>query len=98
MSQPNDDSNSSDDARTLHSLGDPTLPEVIRQALARTPARVLAGRAGSGYRTVTALRLREDHAVARDAVHAEVNLLEVFNVVRRSAAGRHGVADYVGPS
>ncbi len=40
----------------------------------RTPARVLAGRAGSSYRTPTLLALRHDHAAARDAVWAEVNL------------------------
>ena len=54
------------------------LPDAIRQALARTPARLLAGRAGTGYRTATALQLREDHAVARDAVLLEPNLLEAF--------------------
>jgi ethanolamine ammonia-lyase small subunit len=33
-----------------------------------TPARVLLGRAGTAYRTGTALRLRADHAAARDAL------------------------------
>lgn len=42
--------------------------------LARTPARVLAGRAGPGYRTATWLQLRADHAAARDAVYAELDL------------------------
>src|SRR5256885_7779785 len=41
---------------------------------ARTPARILVGRAGSSYRTPTHLGLRQDHAAARDAVHAEVDL------------------------
>src|SRR5262249_38951296 len=41
---------------------------------ARTPARVLAGRAGPAYRTATLLGLRGDHAAARDAVQAEVEL------------------------
>lgn len=50
----------------------PTDP--IAEFLARTPARVLAGRAGPGYRTETWLKLREDHAAARDAVHAELDL------------------------
>src|SRR5262249_29628511 len=44
---------------------------VLRQ---RTPARVLTGRAGASYRTSTLLQLRHDHAAARDAVHAEVEL------------------------
>ncbi|QDU23420.1 ethanolamine ammonia-lyase subunit EutC [Urbifossiella limnaea] len=46
----------------------------VAELLARTPARVLAGRAGPGYRTATWLQLREDHAAARDAVHAELDL------------------------
>lgn len=41
---------------------------------ARTPARVLAGQAGTGYRSETLLGLRADHAFARDAVHAELDL------------------------
>ena len=46
----------------------------LRSLLARTPARVLAGRAGPSYRTATHLALRRDHAFARDAVHAEFDL------------------------
>lgn len=45
--------------------------ERIRQ---RTPARILVGRAGPGYRTATQLALRQDHAAALDAVHAELDL------------------------
>ena len=41
---------------------------------ARTPARILVGRAGSSYRTATQLELRRDHAAALDAVHAEVEM------------------------
>lgn len=40
----------------------------------RTPARIFEGRAGSGYRTVTQLELRRDHAAALDAVHADLDL------------------------
>jgi ethanolamine ammonia-lyase small subunit len=54
----------------------------VSAALARTPARVLAGRAGPGYRTATWLKLREDHAAARDAVRAEVDLLTTFGADR----------------
>lgn len=39
----------------------------------RTPARIFAGRAGSGYRTRTQLELRRDHAAALDAVHADLD-------------------------
>ncbi len=49
-------------------------PPLLREARARTPARILVGRAGSSYRTETLLALRRDHAAARDAVHAEIDL------------------------
>jgi ethanolamine ammonia-lyase small subunit len=38
----------------------------------RTPARILVDRSGLSYRTETWLRLRQDHAAAADAVHAEL--------------------------
>ena len=49
-------------------------PELIERIRARTPARVLADRAGSAYRTATQLELRHAHAAARDAVRAELDL------------------------
>lgn len=49
-------------------------PEIVRRVRARTPARLLAGRAGAAYRTGTQLELRHAHAAARDAVRAEFNL------------------------
>jgi ethanolamine ammonia-lyase small subunit len=49
-------------------------PDLIEKIRARTPARVLADRTGASYRTVTQLRLRQDHAAARDAVRAEFDL------------------------
>ncbi len=49
-------------------------PEIVRRIRARTPARLLAGRAGSGYRTRTQMELRQAHAAARDAVRTELNL------------------------
>jgi ethanolamine ammonia-lyase small subunit len=71
--------------------------EALRQVRERTPARVLTGRAGSGYRTTTLLQLRCDHAAARDAVHAAVDLkrdfgstlverLRLFEVATRAAS------------
>jgi ethanolamine ammonia-lyase small subunit len=45
-----------------------------RAILERTPARILVGSAGAAYRTPTQLELRRDHAVARDAVRAEIDL------------------------
>ena len=53
-------------------------PELVRKIRARTPARILVGRAGPAYRTETQLQLREDHAVARDAVRAELDVNAVF--------------------
>lgn len=50
------------------------LPALLRAVRARTPARILAGRAGPAYRTATQLELRQDHAAALDAVHAELDL------------------------
>ena len=50
----------------------------IARLLNRTPARALVGRAGPAYRTETLLQLREDHAAARDAVQAEVDLERDF--------------------
>jgi ethanolamine ammonia-lyase small subunit len=63
--------------------GDRTLapadvPEIVRKIRARTPARILAGRAGAAYRTETQLELREAHAAARDAVRAELDLAHAF--------------------
>ena len=39
-----------------------------------TTARVLTGRVGTSYRTASLLQLRADHAAARDAVDAELDL------------------------
>src|SRR5437879_7058865 len=56
-------------------LAQSTLMQLIR---ARTPARLLVGRAGPCYRTATQLELRQDHAAALDAVRAEVDLPRDF--------------------
>jgi ethanolamine ammonia-lyase small subunit len=52
----------------------PELPNIVAAIRARTPARILVGRAGASYRTATQLSLRQDHAFALDAVHAEVDV------------------------
>jgi ethanolamine ammonia-lyase small subunit len=54
------------------------LPELLMAVRARTPARILVGRAGPAYRTATQLELRQDHASAVDAVHAELDLERDF--------------------
>lgn len=59
-------------------LSNSELPEIVRKIRARTPARLLVGRAGAAYRTSTQMDLREAHAAARDAVRAEMNLETVF--------------------
>ena len=53
---------------------DESLPDLIDLVRARTPARLLVGRAGSSYRTETHLDLLEDHAAAMDAVRSEMDL------------------------
>jgi ethanolamine ammonia-lyase small subunit len=53
--------------------------EVVRRIRMHTPARLLVGRAGAAYRTETQLQLREDHAKARDAVRAELDLKTAFD-------------------
>jgi len=49
-------------------------PAIVRKIRARTPARLLAGRAGGAYRSGTQIELRDAHAAARDAVRTELNL------------------------
>jgi ethanolamine ammonia-lyase small subunit len=53
---------------------EPAIPDFLDRIRSRTPARVLAGSAGAGYRTETQLDLRQAHAAARDAVRTELDL------------------------
>ena len=55
------------------------LPDLVRKIRERTPARLLAGRAGAAYRTETQLDLRSAHAAAKDAVRAEMQLTSLFD-------------------
>jgi ethanolamine ammonia-lyase small subunit len=59
-------------------LSENDLPEIVKKIRARTPARLLAGRAGAAYRTATQIELREAHAAARDAVREEFNPVAAF--------------------
>jgi ethanolamine ammonia-lyase small subunit len=52
--------------------------ELLQSIRARTPARIFIGRSGPSYRTSTQHQLRQDHAAALDAVHAELDLLNDF--------------------
>jgi ethanolamine ammonia-lyase small subunit len=54
------------------------LPEIVKKIRSRTPARLLAGRAGAAYRTATQIDLREAHAAARDAVREEFDPAAAF--------------------
>ncbi len=54
---------------------EPGLSRWLERVRERTPARILVGRAGGSYRTDTWLDLRADHAAARDAVTAELDLV-----------------------
>lgn len=65
-----------DENRTALTGGE--LPEIVRKIRARTPARLLVGRAGAAYRTSTQLELREAHAAARDGVRDELQCEEAF--------------------
>jgi ethanolamine ammonia-lyase small subunit len=49
------------------------VPALLQALRDRTPARLLVGRMGTAYPTATQLALRQDHAAALDAVHAEVD-------------------------
>jgi ethanolamine ammonia-lyase small subunit len=55
------------------------LPEFLQKVRARTPARLLVGRAGAACRTDTQLDLREAHAAARDAVRSELATGDAFD-------------------
>src|ERR1700716_3942623 len=67
------------DDRSNRLLSDPDSAEIARRIRMHTPARLLVGRAGAAYRTETQLQLREDHAKARDAVRAELDLKTAFS-------------------
>ncbi|MGA7288953.1 MAG: ethanolamine ammonia-lyase subunit EutC [Terriglobales bacterium] len=66
---------SEDNQLARRHLPDSGLSEIISKVRAQTPARLLAGRSGGAYRTVTQLELREAHAAARDAVRTEFDLV-----------------------
>jgi len=65
----------------------PGWPQLVQKIRARTPARLLVGRAGAAYRTATQLELRRAHAAALDAVRAELDLARDLGdeLVRRFA-------------
>ena len=62
------------------SLVGPEWSDLVQKIRARTPARLLVGRAGAAYRTGAQLDLREAHAAARDAVRDELDLNAAFGI------------------
>src|ERR1700730_7478201 len=64
---------------SFHDLPEKEWPEIVRKIRARTPARLMVGRAGAAYRTSTQMDLREAHAAARDAVCEELDLERDFD-------------------
>jgi ethanolamine ammonia-lyase small subunit len=74
-------------------LPEPTpLPTILERVRARTPARILTGRAGAAYRTATWLELRRDHAAAKDAVCSEIDLARDLGAAFVAAWGLFEVA------
>jgi ethanolamine ammonia-lyase small subunit len=80
------------DGHELSPLRTLPIPGPVAQLRARTPARILSSRAGPAYRTVTWLELRRDHAAARDAVRAEIDLAEDLGAAFVSEWGLFEVA------
>jgi ethanolamine ammonia-lyase small subunit len=66
-----------------HEPADSALPARVAELRRATPARILAGRSGSSYRTNVWLGLRHDHAAALDAVHAELDVDRDFGELAR---------------
>src|SRR6202166_5386483 len=67
------------DDRSDRLVPDADSADIVRRVRMPTPARLLVGGAGAAYRTETQLQLREDHAKARDAVRAELELKTAFD-------------------
>lgn len=59
-------------SKAVPTLESPEDPELLRQLLGRTTARIGVGRAGPRLKTKTMLTLRADHAAARDAVFMDI--------------------------
>ena len=61
------------DLRKLYLTEDPQDKNTFAKMKMKTPARLGSGRAGPGYKTLTMLRFRADHAAAQDAVFSQVS-------------------------
>lgn len=65
-------------------------PDALERMMAKTPARIGVGNAGARLKTKTMIKLRADHAAARDAVQTDVKEelikeLKLFPVVTQCA-------------
>ena len=54
-------------------IDDPQDPDALQRMMAKTTARIGVGRCGPRLKTQTLLKLRADHAAARDAVMMDVS-------------------------
>lgn len=61
------------DLKTMLLVDHPENREGYLAMKARTPARLGSGRAGARYKTLSALRMRADHAAAQDSVFSDVD-------------------------
>jgi ethanolamine ammonia-lyase small subunit len=61
------------DPRPIHAVDRPIDEASLQRLVALTPSQIAVGRAGNRFKTDLALRIREGHADARDAVHSEVD-------------------------
>ncbi|MFW5740165.1 MAG: ethanolamine ammonia-lyase subunit EutC [Myxococcota bacterium] len=59
-------------ARPVPEIKDPKSLAFLERLMKSTPAKVVTGRTGTRYRTDTYLSLRGDHAIAKDAVTADL--------------------------
>ncbi len=59
-------------ARRADGVDHPHNEALLERLVQATPARIAAGRTGTRYRSETYLSLRADHAIAKDAVEAEL--------------------------
>lgn len=69
-------------------------PEFLERLVQATPSRIAMGRTGTRYRASTYLALRGDHAIAKDAVDAEISAelameLDCIPVVSRCPSREH---------
>ncbi len=69
------------------------VPALWRDLRRFTPARVALGRAGNGMPTQAHLAFQADHAAARDAVHAELDIPAL-----QAALAAHGIASRLATS